>query len=304
MLGQLQSVHCGDVKKNREAIHILNSDEDQQEAVGRWIQRGKYGRLLELWAQGLTLDWNKVQEADSPMRKPARVSLPTYPFAPERCWVDGESRLTMRAAANTTVKSPGEPTKASQKAIPEVVDQPAAEDNFSDVMLIPKWDVFNLPTGCAPWPAADEAPLVIGGTPAERQAVWEQYPNAEMMVLPGGGSIEDLTNRLEQTGVVRHVIWIAPKSEANPEVSRTEVDSCGSQPVEAEELFRVIKAFLLAGYANRGLGLTVITDQASRADGCDGRSQSNARVCPRADGERREGVSTMEGEGNRLIRQR
>ena len=63
---------------------LIGRDDDIQEAVDKWIARGKYAKLAELWSRGLNVDWNKLYGAV----KPQRVSLPTYPFARERYWID------------------------------------------------------------------------------------------------------------------------------------------------------------------------------------------------------------------------
>jgi acyl transferase domain-containing protein/UDP:flavonoid glycosyltransferase YjiC (YdhE family)/thioesterase domain-containing protein/acyl carrier protein len=73
----------GQAKSNKETITLFGSDEELQEAVDKWIKRKKYGRILDLWVKGLTIDWNKMYEAE----KPQRISLPTYPFSKERYWI-------------------------------------------------------------------------------------------------------------------------------------------------------------------------------------------------------------------------
>lgn len=40
-------------------------------------------RLAELWAEGKTVDWNKLYGSG----KPRKTSVPTYPFAKERYWI-------------------------------------------------------------------------------------------------------------------------------------------------------------------------------------------------------------------------
>ena len=55
-----------------------------REVVQKWIARSKLDKLAELWVKGLTVDWSAF---DRPVR-PRRVSLPTYPFARERHWLD------------------------------------------------------------------------------------------------------------------------------------------------------------------------------------------------------------------------
>ena len=53
-------------------------------AIEAWVAKGKHGKLLELWVKGLSFDWQRLYgEA-----KPRRISLPTYPFARERYWIE------------------------------------------------------------------------------------------------------------------------------------------------------------------------------------------------------------------------
>ena len=79
----IDELYRGQVKSNKETLNVLITDEEMREAVDKWIQRKKYGKLLELWVKGLVFDWNKLY-GDV---KPRRISLPSYPFARERYWV-------------------------------------------------------------------------------------------------------------------------------------------------------------------------------------------------------------------------
>ena len=72
----------------KEGLRLFSSDEDMQEAVGKWIEKGKYGKVLELWVRGVEVEWERMYGE----RKPRRMSLPTYPFARERYWIDGGER--------------------------------------------------------------------------------------------------------------------------------------------------------------------------------------------------------------------
>jgi acyl transferase domain-containing protein len=81
--GGIENVYRGQVKSNREIPALFAADEELQEAFGKWIQRGKYAKILELWVKGVNFDWNRLY-GDI---KPCRMSLPTYPFARERYWV-------------------------------------------------------------------------------------------------------------------------------------------------------------------------------------------------------------------------
>jgi polyketide synthase PksN len=82
-LENIEELYRGQVKRNQETLAVFAADEELQEAIDKWIQRGKYTKLLDLWVKGLSFDWNKLYSGS----KPRRVSLPTYPFAQERYWV-------------------------------------------------------------------------------------------------------------------------------------------------------------------------------------------------------------------------
>ncbi|MGG4503889.1 SDR family NAD(P)-dependent oxidoreductase [Paenibacillus polymyxa] len=70
------------VKKGKDGIVLFEADEDAKSLLETWIKKRKLGKIAELWVQGLTMDWNKLYGNI----KPRRMSLPTYPFAKERCW--------------------------------------------------------------------------------------------------------------------------------------------------------------------------------------------------------------------------
>ncbi|MCL6590821.1 MAG: SDR family NAD(P)-dependent oxidoreductase [Firmicutes bacterium] len=80
---QDNDLYRGQVKKNKETLAILAADEEMQETIKKWIQRGKWSKLLDLWVRGLNIDWNTLY-GDI---RPHRISLPTYPFMNECYWV-------------------------------------------------------------------------------------------------------------------------------------------------------------------------------------------------------------------------
>jgi polyketide synthase PksN len=73
----------GQVKQYKEMVALLSVDEELQEVTGKWLQRGKYEKLLQWWVKGGTIDWRLLYGE----HLPRRISLPTYPFARERYWV-------------------------------------------------------------------------------------------------------------------------------------------------------------------------------------------------------------------------
>ena len=72
----------GEAKRHKEAMAVLNEDDDAQRLTAAWIERGKFTKLLELWVKGLGVDWSLLY----PHGPPGRARLPGYPFAKERYW--------------------------------------------------------------------------------------------------------------------------------------------------------------------------------------------------------------------------
>ncbi|MFE4053273.1 SDR family NAD(P)-dependent oxidoreductase [Streptomyces sp. YIM B13518] len=79
----VEGLYLGDVKQHRETLALLTADSDMASAVGAWIGKGKFAKLMDLWVKGLAFDWETLPRTGA-MR---RVSLPSYPFAKERYWV-------------------------------------------------------------------------------------------------------------------------------------------------------------------------------------------------------------------------
>jgi acyl transferase domain-containing protein len=79
------------------------------------VKKGRYARVLELWVQGLTIPWSRLYEQN----RPHRISLPTYPFARERCWVD----LT-QIADSAIAAEPEEEVEVWEDVLPVTADSP------------------------------------------------------------------------------------------------------------------------------------------------------------------------------------
>jgi acyl transferase domain-containing protein/enoyl-CoA hydratase/carnithine racemase/acyl carrier protein len=80
----IEDVYSGKVRRDGQSLSAFSTDADLQETVEKWIAQEKLPKLLDLWAKGLDLDWGKLYGEV----KPPRISLPTYPFARERFWID------------------------------------------------------------------------------------------------------------------------------------------------------------------------------------------------------------------------
>ena len=73
----------GNVEGHRDLLDAFAADEDMVRTIDTWVEKSKFGKLLEWWVKGLAFDWERLQGPG----RPRRISLPTYPFARERYWV-------------------------------------------------------------------------------------------------------------------------------------------------------------------------------------------------------------------------
>jgi acyl transferase domain-containing protein/aryl carrier-like protein len=80
----VQQLYRGQARRHKELLSLLDGDEDMAQLVSAWASKGRYDKLLELWAKGHAVDWSALHGG----RVPRRISLPTYPFARQRCWFD------------------------------------------------------------------------------------------------------------------------------------------------------------------------------------------------------------------------
>ncbi|MCX5214354.1 SDR family NAD(P)-dependent oxidoreductase [Kitasatospora sp. NBC_00240] len=80
---EVEDLHLGSVKEHRDTLAVLTTDPDMAATVDAWIEKGKFDKLLDLWAKGLAVDWSRLHRG----RHPRMIPLPGYPFARERYWV-------------------------------------------------------------------------------------------------------------------------------------------------------------------------------------------------------------------------
>ena len=66
-----------------KAVRLLTADEDFRGVIDRWIEQGRFEKLLDLWLSGANVEWERIYKD----ARPRRLALPTYPFARRRCWV-------------------------------------------------------------------------------------------------------------------------------------------------------------------------------------------------------------------------
>ncbi|MBB6249440.1 SDR family NAD(P)-dependent oxidoreductase, partial [Rhodanobacter sp. A1T4] len=80
----IDELYRGQVKRHKDSFSSLAGDDITATIAETWMAKGKYGKLLDLWVKGLAFDWQRLYGA----HRPRRISLPTYPFARERYWIE------------------------------------------------------------------------------------------------------------------------------------------------------------------------------------------------------------------------
>lgn len=118
----IEDVYQGQVKGNKDTLSLFSTDSDLRDAIDKWIAGGKYSKLFDLWVKGLNLDWSKFYGEV----KPERISLPTYPFARERYWIDTAEKVQQDA-----------------KAVAAAVIHPLLQVNTSDLLQQSYSSTFN-----------------------------------------------------------------------------------------------------------------------------------------------------------------
>ncbi|MCI4193231.1 FkbM family methyltransferase [Dickeya dianthicola] len=130
LAGERQTVdllYQGKSKSHRDALSVFDVDEDMHDLVQAWASKGKFGKLLEIWVKGINIDWEILYSSVTPSSRPKRVSLPTYPFARERYWVDLPTTPTERfRKASEGAVFPSDTTLAPDSTVSaSVADHPA-----------------------------------------------------------------------------------------------------------------------------------------------------------------------------------
>ena len=105
-----QGLHTGQIKGNREAISILETDTTLRHATEQLVQQGSFDSLLALWVRGFNVNWSNMWAG----KVPSKVTLPGYPFGKNTYWGARASTLqTGDKFAHTVSKSAHSVTPAS-----------------------------------------------------------------------------------------------------------------------------------------------------------------------------------------------
>ncbi|WP_444996462.1 SDR family NAD(P)-dependent oxidoreductase [Aliikangiella sp. IMCC44359] len=81
----IKDLYQGGSQGNSETIGLISESNDLQEVIQNWVEPNQLSKLLRLWVKGVNLDWHKRYQRLG--LRPAKMSLPTYPFAEESYWL-------------------------------------------------------------------------------------------------------------------------------------------------------------------------------------------------------------------------
>ncbi|HET8798518.1 MAG TPA: polyketide synthase, partial [Thermoanaerobaculia bacterium] len=173
---KVDDVHQGQAKRGRPAtLAILGRDDELVAAVvEKCIAEKKLTTLAELWVNGFELDWSRLHGEP----KPRRTTLPLYPFAKERYWLEpdaAETALAARPAAAVHSTMHDDPSDLEE-------DRYSAEEG-DDLDLYDDDDGSRAETRLTPQTRADELGTVIAAPVWQSAAPHAPLEFAERHIL-------------------------------------------------------------------------------------------------------------------------
>ena len=204
---RIEGVYRG-VAERDDTLTALTGDAEMRRVIDGWIVQKHLPKVLDLWVRGLVMDWTKLHTGTAPRR----MSLPTYPFARERCWVEGGARRAATAAVlhpllHRNVSDLGQQRYASVFAGTEFF---LADHRVNDRAVLPAVAYLEMARAALhdSLPSADalaDVPLAL----ELRHIVWAQPIVAEGETRVGIAVFADGPDRLEfevtrQVGDGRH----------------------------------------------------------------------------------------------------
>lgn len=95
----IQGLFRGNAKSDKNKPELLVKGRAGKEFLNILFSDGEYPYIAQLWASGIEMDWKLLYTGEE---KNQRISLPTYPFAKNRYWIEQADRKPLPAANTPT----------------------------------------------------------------------------------------------------------------------------------------------------------------------------------------------------------
>ncbi|MET9925946.1 MULTISPECIES: amino acid adenylation domain-containing protein [unclassified Streptomyces] len=196
-------------------------------------------KSAEVLAPGATTMWALIRRAED-ARGADRIDI-------DLATDDGTVCLRLRGIAGRRTEPTPEPARAERT--PDLAD--------GVTTLVPVWDPLQR-TESAAWPQSSGPVGIIASPGQARDVLLARLPGAHVVADPSQSTYDDLETFLQSVPELDQLIWVAPGAVD---------DRSGASVVESQaggslHAFRTVKALLAAGYGDRSLRLTLITERA------------------------------------------
>ncbi|UCJ09797.1 SDR family NAD(P)-dependent oxidoreductase [Chitinophaga pendula] len=199
--------------------------------------------MAETWLNGEEADWDLCY----PGKKPAKTSLPTYPFARDRYWVPQPVITPLATGSTTTTPLAASHTAAAPLAASHTLATPPVRKFESDHLYTCDWSRITT----TPYvPSVAGKHFIIATSPATSLAL-AMKQHLQGTVAEADGQIpQDITDIYLLQGLT----------------TDTSIDGLGSQELA---VFRTIKQLLDTSYATQPLNITVFTHNTQKVGPAD-----------------------------------
>jgi acyl transferase domain-containing protein/acyl carrier protein len=171
------NLHRGNSRGN-SSVSLLVDGEDGREYVRNILATKGLGKLAQLWVNGVEFDWTLLYDGV----RPIPVSLPTYPFARTRCWLEEPEEV---AATRQTPQVMGEQLSERAESSRHTASRPDASGVARTVLYEREWQTANLGVAATGRSFAQPV-LIVSPNPKRAEALQQivlQETGAEPILL-------------------------------------------------------------------------------------------------------------------------
>jgi acyl transferase domain-containing protein/acyl carrier protein/SAM-dependent methyltransferase len=249
--GRPGALYRGRATGAESAVHAPRAAEEDI-IVQALIARKEIAALAERWVSGARIAWEWLHTSSAPRR----ISVPTYPFARERYWIPGAENWHRRPVTQAT------PGASRADADGKGADGQEQEDVTTELQsLAPVWSAVRADASARVVLPESARILLVGSDRAHLEWLRTCAPRAELLEVVAPTSVDVIANKLGERSFDQ-LLWIAPDvttsagAHREPTADRPIIDA---QEQGVVAIFRIVKALLSLGYADKRLQWTIVT---------------------------------------------